>query len=132
MSETSPVILPTFQGVLNRQLAKIMDAIDYGYFDQAYSMLKTLIVSLNKQDSKEIMENHVKHIDQQIFNSRRRTSMDDYQTKRTCFQKKQTILNRNLRGLLWHVMGTLHEKGYLERKGPQPKSRTPGELRVDE
>jgi len=95
-------------------------------------MLKTLIISLNKKDSKEIMENHVKHIDQEIFASRARTSMDDYQAKRAQYQKKQVILNRNLRGLLWHVMGVLHDGGYLEKKGPQPRARTSGRLRIRE
>lgn len=128
----TPYVTPTFAAVLNKQLAKIMDAIDYGHYDSCYSMIKTLIISLNPTDSKELMANDVAHIDKLILASQRQTSMDSYQSKRNYYQKKEEVLRRNLRSLLWKVMQTLHNGGYLEKQGPQPRATKSGRLKIRE
>lgn len=116
----SPFVTPTFQSVLNRQLAKIMDAIDAGNLRAGYGMLKTLIATLNPKDSKKFMENDVAHIDAEIGEALKHKNIDLYQTRRIHVVSVNTILRKHLRTLFWKVMTRLHEGGYLEKQPVKP------------
>ncbi len=121
---------PTYQSVLNRQLAKIMDAIDYGDLNTGYGMLKTLICSLNPKDSEHFLENDVKHIDSEIAKIMSRRTIDAYQTKRTQKWHVDNLLRSRMLPLFHQVMVRLHLGGYLEKQPIQPKAKGPGRLSI--
>lgn len=120
-------ITPTFQAVLNRELAKVMDAIDEGNTFQAYTTLQTLIDSLNPEHTKEL-RNDIGNIDKKINAALRLEGSDLYQTRRIRKETAATVTKRNTRTLFRKVMGVLHDKGYLELRSAAIPSNVSMEL----
>jgi len=107
-------ITPTFQQVLNKEIAKIMDAIDEGNVEQAYVCLKTLIGSLRLEDRDKLKKEMLAPIDAQLSKVGHSEAIDYYTGLLQASKQQENILYRNIRPLYEAVMGTLHEGGYLE------------------
>lgn len=114
-------ITPTFQTVLNTQLKKFMDALDYGDLFTAYVILKTLIDALRPTDREALLCNDVSHIDKQILKAMQIKDVDLYTTRRVRKATVKRIIRENIRGLFRKVMTKLHEGGYLEKTKEFPK-----------
>lgn len=127
----SPFVTPTFQGVLNHQLRKIVDSMDAGEPIDSFVKIRTLILMMNPQDSTSFMENDVKHIHTQISQAMRVQRIDLYQQRRLQTQNVKSILRRHILDLFYKVMTRLHEKGYLEKQPVKPKAKGSGRLKVN-
>ena len=117
----SPFVTPTFQAVLNRQLAKIMDSLDANQPVAAFVTLKTLIGALNPKDRKPLLDNDVAHIENRVRRVLQVESVDLYQTRWRQSKAIRSILRANIFNLFVKVMGILHEGGYLEKQPVAPK-----------
>jgi len=114
MSST-PRITPTFQMVLNKQIGKIMDAIDEGNVELAYVCTKTLIDSLKPEDRDSLLKNDVKLIDDQLQKVGGGESIDYYMGLLRASKEQENILYKNIRPLYRKVMTKLHNGKYLEK-----------------
>jgi len=113
----------TFQNVLNLQLKKIMDAIDTGNHQEAYTSLKTLITTLRPEDSDLLIKNDLAHIDGELGRAGSIESVDLVQTGRKRRRGKDMIYRTYVRDLFLKVMRKLHEGGYLEKTRKIQKGR---------
>lgn len=109
---------PTFQAVLSKQLAKVTDALDVGEPIDAFIKIRTLILLLNSNDKKDLLDNHVKHIQKEVDSAMSLESVDLYQTRRKRNVRVRSVLRRRLLGLFDLVMTKLHEGKYLEAQRP--------------
>lgn len=107
-------ITPTFQQALNKQIAKIMDAIDEGNLVLAYVALKTLIGALKPVDRDRLLMENVAPIDKALRNVGNGRSINFYVGALHSSKIQENILVANIRPLYMEVMGTLHAGGYLE------------------
>lgn len=107
-------ISPIFQQVLNKQIAKIMDAIDSGNVELAYVCCKTLIDGLDPKDRNRLLEEIVNPVDEQLQKVGNGESTDYYTGLIKASKEEENILYKNIRNVFRHVMGTLHDGGYLQ------------------
>jgi hypothetical protein len=128
----SPFITPTFQAVLNSQLKKVTDALDSGAPVDSFIKLRTLIMLLNPKDRKELMENDVAHIHAEVNRAMRTEGVDLYTTRRKRTRQVRSTLRRHLLELFTKVMTKLHDGGYLEKQGVQPRAKGKGRIRINE
>lgn len=105
-------ITPTFQAVLNKQLAKIMDAIDDDQLPYAFRCLKTLTESLAEKDQKALMT-EIDRIERELGASMNMQRMDLYLLRHTNKQSILQLLRSNVDPLFLKVMKTLHKGNYL-------------------
>jgi len=106
-------ITPTFQAVLNQELAKVMSAIDEGNTFQAYTSLQTLIDALNPEHTKDLRK-EILTIDKKINVALGLEGVDLTQTRRIQKTTAESVTKRHTRTLFRKVMAVLHDKGYLE------------------
>jgi hypothetical protein len=128
----NPFITPTFQAVLNKQLAKVTDALDAGNPIDTFIKIRTLILLLNPTDQKELMENDVAHIHAEVDRAMRIESVDLYMTRRKRNSQVRSTLRRHLLELFRKVMAKLHDGGYLEKQAVQPRAKGKGRIRINE
>lgn len=126
MSST-PRITPTFQMVLNKQIGKIMDAIDEGNVELAYVCIKTLIDSLKPADRDDLLKNDVEPIDEQLRKVGSGESIDYYTGLLRASKEQENILYDNIRPLYRKVMTKLHKGRYLEQH-LRPRAKGDGRL----
>lgn len=106
-------ITPTFQKLLNLQLAKIMEAIDEGNFELAFVASHTLIDSLKPEDRDKLLKDYilpVKAMLERVGNGK----LDFYVGGLGASKQQYNILLRNVRPIHKAILTTLHEGGYLE------------------
>jgi len=106
-------ITPTYQAVLNQELAKVMNAIDEGDTFKAYTCLQTLIDSLNPEHTKELQKD-ILRINDRINEALRLKDVDLYQTRRVRKLTAESVTKQETRTLFRKVMAVLHKEGYLE------------------
>lgn len=115
-------VMPTFQVIFNNRIPKIMDALDEGQYLYALKCMRTLIMALNPQHSKSLLENDVKHIDEQVDEINQLSDVD-CETTRIKRRHSARNLAPSIIELYRKVMETLHKHGYLEKTRTIPKSR---------
>lgn len=118
-------ITPTFQQALNKQIAKIMDAIDEGNLVLAYVALKTLIGALKPVDRDRLLRENVAPIDKALRNIGNGRTTSFYVGALNSTKIQENILVANIRPLYMTVMGTLHAGGYLEALKKQTPTNAP-------
>ena len=119
---------PTFQAVLNKQLAKVTDALDVGEPIDAFIKIRTLILLLNPSDKKEFMENDVAHIHAEVNQAMKTEGVDLYMTRRKRTSQVKHTLRKHLLELFSKVMTKLHEGKYLEASRKPVTSNVPPEF----
>lgn len=122
--EPSPILTTPFSSVINHQLIYIADCLNGGYYNQAYASMRTLIFMLKRKHKQPLLDNHIKHINMQIFQARQKKTIERYDTKRKQFASINRILKTNMFALFSDIMEKLHEGGYLEQKGVGPRHPT--------
>lgn len=126
----SPFITPTFSTVLNSNLLTFTEKLNEGFLFDSYEVLKTIVDMLKEEDQKELRNNGFDEVDRQLGEALKLESVDLYTTRQKRRRASETIVRRNIRNLFRKVMLQLHRKGYLEKKGVQPRAKGPSRLRV--
>jgi len=106
-------ITPIFQQLLNKQVGKIMDAIDEDKLLEAFVASHTLVGALNPSDRDRLLREYILPIKKQLERAGN-GRLDFYVAGVGASNQQREILRRNIRPIYTAIMNTLHEGRYLE------------------
>lgn len=122
-------ISPTFSGILNKQIAKIMDCIDAMMPLEAYSAMQTLIDALQVTDRDKLTKEYLEKIEVEIREATSQGGLDLTQERKKRSQSAEAVCYKHNRELFRAIMATLHAGGYLVMH-IRPLSKRPGKIRI--
>ena len=124
-------ITATFQAVLNKQLGKIMDAIDTMHPLFAYSCCKTLVVALSPKDRDKLLKAWIKPLDAEIKKVTSQRGLDLTTQRHGQKKSARDVLSENIYDLFQDIMEVLHKGRYLVIQPIGPIKQKPGRIRTD-
>lgn len=112
-------ITPTYQSLLVKQLGRVTEAMDADDPLDAFIKLRTLIMLLNPDHRKDLLNNEVHSIQQEIDKILGLKGTDLVQTRNLQRSRLRAMLSTVVLDLFLKVMALLHLHGYLEIRGPK-------------
>lgn len=119
MSETSPFVLPTYQGVLNRTIANVIEELNYGdsfAFFRCLRTLWTICPPAVKEETKEDLQDLLNELGKANHTS----SFDLYWTRNGRNKRAINAIRKLGEPLFEKLMESLHKHGFLLKNPVQP------------
>lgn len=121
--EPSPFVLPTYQSVLNRTIANVIEELNFGTPMGFYRCLRTLL-RISPPIAKKEIEADLEQFLEKLDRTRQTSSFDLYQTRRKRNNKNEKTIMELGPPLFESLMEALHDKGFLLKTPTTPKHKT--------